>query len=76
MKKDLTLVETVSKNDIKAIKDGESKTFTLLDRKKISTIRNTASIIPKEEPSLGVVYSCSADYEKSQITITAKSSRK
>ena len=77
MKKDLTLaVETVSKSDIKAIKVGTKKTFTLLDRKKISTIRNTASIIPKEESSLGVVYSCSADYEKSQITITAKSSRK
>ena len=77
MKKNLTLaVDTVSKNDIKAIKDGESKTFTLLNKKKISTIRNTASIIPREEPSLGVVYSCSADYKNSKITITAKPSKK
>lgn len=72
MKKDLTLpVETVTKNDIKAIKVGTQKTFTLQDRKKISTIRNTASIISREEPSLGIKYSCSADYPNSKITIKA-----
>jgi len=73
--KDLTLTDfqVVTKNDIRNIKSGTKVTFTLEKRKQISSIRNMASLLSREEPSLGVVYSCSADYAKSQITISAKS---
>ena len=63
--------QKITMNDIRGIKPGTSVTFTPSHRKLFQSIRNMASIIGKQEPELGCRYSCSANYEKCQITIKA-----
>jgi len=63
--------QKITMDDIRRIKPGTSVTFYPSERKKIQSIRNMASFIGGQEPELGVKYSCSANYSKCEIRVTA-----
>ena len=61
----------ITMNDIRGIKPGTSVTFKPSNRRVFQSVRNMASIIGRQEPELGCKYSCSANYDKCEITIKA-----
>ena len=63
--------QKITMNDIRGIKPGTSVTFKPSNRSVFQSVRNMASIIGRQEPELGCKYSCSANYEKCEITIKA-----
>ena len=63
--------QKITMNDIRGIKPGTSVTFKPTNRRVFQSVRNMASIIGRQEPELGCKYSCSANYEKCEITIKA-----
>lgn len=63
--------QKITMDDIRRIKPGTSVTFHPSERKKIQSVRNMASFIGSQEPELGVKFSCSANYSKCEIKVTA-----
>lgn len=69
-------MQKVTMDDIRKIKPGTSVTFSPPERRSLQSIRTMASMIAKQEPELGVKFSCSADYSKCQIKVTAIPTKK
>ena len=63
--------QKVTMDDIRRIKPGTSVTFFPPERKQIQSIRAMASFVGSQEPELGVKFSCSANYEKCEMKVTA-----
>ena len=71
MKKETQAYPKVTTDDIRAIKSGTSVTYTVGRPKELASIKVRAYMLNSQEPELGKKYSCSLNYLKRQITITA-----
>ena len=63
--------EKVSVSDIRAILDGDSKTFFVPEIRDLRTAQSMAHRTSRYEPELGVSFKTETDFEKLSITITA-----
>ena len=61
--------ETVSKKEMKKMRVGQTRIFTLADKKKIKSVRVQATSLKNEED---MEFSVSADYKSSAVSITRK----
>lgn len=57
--------------DLKSIESGTSRTFTVGHPKALSTAKVLASQTWRDNPELGVKYSCSCNYKTLEITVSA-----
>lgn len=57
--------------DLKSIKSGTSETFKVGHPKALSTAKSLASQTWRDNPELGVKFSCSCNYKTLEITVSA-----
>lgn len=57
----------VTKEELRALHIGQTRIFTLIDRRKLSSARVTAQHVKNEE---GMEFTCKLDYEACAISIT------
>jgi len=62
---------SVTVDAILAIEKGESKTFKVNHPRQLGSARVTANYVQKNYPENGLKYSCSCDYPRLLVTITA-----
>ena len=61
--------KTVSKKEMRAMRVGQTRIFTLADRKKIKSVRVQANALKNEE---SLEFEVNADYASSAVSITRK----